>query len=139
MVLKLLFLFFSVAAVKTSLLAHISVLDRGGRLRGGESWQGWIGDFHRAPLHLWVIMVTCENFPSLNPTYRLNVLNLKSRKDRKISRYCSHPLRRDFAFLRCSRFDVQASRQAFGDARAFSFTPRIQAVVFQGGEFSFQN
>jgi hypothetical protein len=82
--LKVLLLFFSVAAIKTSFLAHISILDRKGGLSGSETWRRGIGDFHRAPLHLWVIMVACEVFFSLSTTYRQNDLNLKCKR-RKIS------------------------------------------------------
>ncbi|MGB5054143.1 MAG: hypothetical protein WBO24_07085, partial [Nitrospirales bacterium] len=37
------------------------------------------------PLHLWVIMVACENFPSLHTTYRQNGLNLKYKYKRMSS------------------------------------------------------
>lgn len=108
--LKILLLFFSVAAVEISLLTDIPILDRGGGLRGSKRWRGRIGDFHRAPLNVWVVMVTCEEFPSLTTIYRQNVLNLKW-KCRKMS------LARFFSFAERLRlfplrlFDAQAYRQ----------------------------
>lgn len=110
MCLNILLLLFSVAAVKTSLLAHISILDRGGGLRESESSRGGIGDFHRAPLHLWVIMATCEEFPSLAISYRQNVLNLKC-TCRKISLALFPDIAERLRIVALKRFDVRARRQ----------------------------
>ena len=105
--LNILLMFFSVAAVKVSLLTNISIVDRGGGLSRSESWRGGVGDFHRTPVHLWVITVTSEEFPSLNTTFRQNVHNLKC-----TCRRMSPALFPNFAEGLCivplKRFDAQA-------------------------------
>ena len=105
--LNILLMFFSVAAVKVSLLTHISIVDSGGGLSRSESWWGGVGDFHRKPVHLWVIMVNSEEFPSLTTTFRHNVLNLKC-TCRRMSLALFPNFAEGLCIVALKRFDAQA-------------------------------